>query len=544
MSIRRRRRRKVEHLKMTKLSRFLLVFCIVNLAQLTNVHADWLTRCGLCNCKWISGKKTADCRSAATNRIPTDLSTELQVLDLSSNTITEIQNGEFVRAELRNLHKLFMRNCTISSITRDSLKGLAILIELDLSYNAIKSLPKGAFGNLDKLRALMLNNNQIDRLEDGLFRNLKFLHRIELKENQIMRIETRAFINLPVLSQIYLDSNQLKVLRRETFEHLERLTSLSLRSNPWNCTCELKPFRDFTFQHNLYTPPTDCYYPETLRGTLWTDASADAFACRPKILFPLRDRATVNAASENVTLTCRIQSTSNTAIAWTFNRHALPNYPKRIFIKNISQTDDNESKEMLTSELTIVNVRASDEGVYTCTTKNVGGKDEIDIRLLVGRQSTDIFQFTSNALLVLCLLAVSLLMVSIIIMVVTCCYCRKVRGGLKPNADAGKKHLEAIKTNSFTNGTICTNGGNIITTGTDSSTINTSTMDNDIEKQKHGSVDFIAIDKSQINKAETHEIKCDRMDDNDYMHSGMQITTITNNDQKLIFILLFFFHSN
>lgn len=506
---------------MSNLRKLLFVFCTINLA-VTNVRTDWLTRCGPCRCKWNSGKKTADCKNASLNRVPIDMSTELQVLDLSSNPIPEIQNSEFAAADLRNLHKLFMRNCTLKSMTRDSLKGLEILIELDLSYNLIKSLPRGAFGNLVKLRALMLNNNRIERLDDGLFRNLKFLHKIELKENLIVRIEMKAFTNLPVLSQIYLDSNQLKVLRRETFDNLEKLTSLSLKLNPWNCTCELKPFRDFTFQHNLYTPPTDCYYPESLRGTLWSDASPDAFACRPKILFPLRDRATVSASSDNVTLTCRIQSTSNTAVSWTYNRHALANYPKRIFIKNISESNESESKEMLTSELTIVNVRRSDEGVFTCTAKNVGGKDEMDIQLLVGRQANGLFQLTNNVMLVLCLMAISLLMVSIIIIVATCCYCRRIRNGTKPNADAGKKHFEAIKMNSFTNGTIRANGSGTITIGASNST-DATTLTNDIGKQKHAGADFIRADKSQIIETDTHEIKCVGMEDN-FISSGEFMT--------------------
>lgn len=434
------------------------------------------------------------------------MSTELQVLDLSSNHISKIQNSEFVTVGVRNLHKLFMRNCTLESISRDSLKGLEILIELDLSNNLIRSLPRGALGNLGKLRTLILNNNQIERLDDGMFKNLKFLHKIELKENQIVRIDINAFNNLPVLSQIYLDGNQLTSLRRESFDGLEKLTSLSLKLNPWNCTCELKPFRDFTFHHNLYTPPTDCYYPEALRGTLWTDASTDAFACRPKILFPLHDHTTIRATSDNVTLTCRIQSTSNTAIAWTHNRQALVNYPKRIFIKNVSQSNESESKEILRSELTIASVRLSDEGEYTCTAKNVGGKDEMTIQLLVGRQAIGIFQYTNNVMLVLCLMAISLLMVSIIIMRKI----RKIRSDLKPNVDSDKKHFEASKMNSFTNGTIRVNGGDVITMGVNNITDTTTT----IAKQKHAATEFIRADKLKLIKTDAHEFKCVGMEDN------------------------------
>lgn len=356
------------HANVSKMSIFVRVLSvlIVLLLVMPFAQSDWLMECSVCKCKWNSGKKTADCKNTAITRVPLSLSVELQVLDLSNNFLPEIASSEFAAANLRNLHKLFVRNATLKQINRDSLKGLEILIELDLSYNLLEVLPRSVFNNLVKLRALILNNNKLRRLEDGLFRNLKFLHKIELKENQLMHIETRAFTNLPVLTQIYLDGNQLTVLRRECFHHLEKLTGLSLKQNPWNCTCELRPFRDFAFEQNLYTPPTDCYYPENLRGTLWTDVPLEAFACRPKVLYPLSGEATISSYHENATITCRIQASPNTIITWTYNKHALSNYQKRIFIKNLSESSSTmDSTEIITSELTIVGARRTDEGIYT-----------------------------------------------------------------------------------------------------------------------------------------------------------------------------------
>lgn len=494
--------------------------------MINHMRCDWLMECGPCKCKWISGKKTADCKNTTIVRVPDGLSTELQVLDLSSNHIPEIYNNEFAQANLRNLHKLFVRNCTLQSLHRNSLKGLEILIELDLSFNFLKTLPRSIFSNLIKIRALILNNNKIERLDDGLFRNLSFLHKIELKENSIVRIETKAFTLLPVLTQIYLDGNQLTILKRECFQHLE-LTGLSLKQNPWNCTCELKPFRDFAFEQNLYTPPTDCYYPETLHGTLWSDVSLDAFACRPKIIYPPADRASVSSSSDNVTITCRIQASPNTLIAWTYNKHALSNHPKRIYIKNVSELNKSESKDILTTELTIVNVRQTDEGTYTCTAENVGGKDEIDIELYVGRNINGNFLLTHQLMFVLCLMAVGLLIISIVIMIVTCCYCRKFKNltkhdldtdGVGSSIDNGvtsdtKKHFQTIKLNSFNNSTLIGNGS--IVTGCSVSGLDRSnkmnggiTITNDCEKQQFASTEFIHANiKSDMIVADTHENK-------------------------------------
>lgn len=254
----------------------------------------------------------------------------------------------------------------------------------------------------------------------------------------------------------------------------------------------MKPFRDFAFDQNLYTPPTDCYLPENLRGTLWTDVSPDAFACRPKILDPVDGKTTISAYNENATIVCRVQASPNTIINWSYNKHAFSNYPKRIFIKNASELSGaRDSNDIITSELTIVGVRRSDEGTYTCAAHNAGGRTEIDIQLLVGRSGDGMFLLTNQMLFVLCLMAVGLLMVSLVIMIVTCCYCRRFKNLIKHDLDNdhyginvpginlgadttlngsnSKKHFQAIKLNSFNNATMigngsCIDGDSMVTT--------------------------------------------------------------------------------
>lgn len=464
------------------MSRYLKIIVLLTVLLIPFAQTDWLMDCSVCKCKWNSGKKTADCKNVATTQVPRGLSMELQVLDLSNNFLPEIEANEFAIANLGNLHKLFIRNATLRQLHRDSLKGLAILIELDLSHNSLKQLPRSVFNNLTKIRALMLNNNQLDRLDDGLFRNLKFLHKIELKENHLKHIEMKAFTNLPVLAQILLDGNRLTVLYRECFQHLDKLTELSMKQNPWNCTCDLRLFREFAITRNLYTPPTDCYYPEPIRGMLWTSVSDDTFACQPKILYPSSDDTTISSYKENTTILCRIEATPNTAITWTYNRHALQPFPKRFFIRNLIQSANNQNaNDVITSELTIAGARQIDEGVYTCRAENVGGRAEIDIQLLIGRDSDGMLFITNRMLLVFCLMAVGLLMVSFVIMIVTCCYCRKFRQLIKRDLDDGgtttgisigadgtlntangKKPFQTIKLDSFGNATMIGNGNCIV----------------------------------------------------------------------------------
>lgn len=413
---------------------------VVLFAFTTNMatsDSDWEANCGVCRCLWKLGKKSADCSGTAIGTVPKDLSSELQVIDLSNNFIPKLYEAEFMNANLQNLHKLFVRNNSIEEVHARALQGLHILIELDLSHNSIRHLQPGTFAGLVKLRTVILNNNRIDRLEDRLFESLEHLHKIEFKNNQIHRVGLNVFVNLPALQSINLDLNRLSLLRRETFAKLDRLKDLSLTENPWNCTCELRPFRDFAIDRNLYTMPTSCYGPRDLAGKHWNEVDSKRFACRPKIISP-RPATYLTAAKDNVTLTCRVRG-SPMEIHWLFNKRNINLNDKRIKVATYSEAaraNGRETNEIFTSDLTIVNLRSSDKGTYVCKALNPGGHDEADIIFDI---SSEVFEgnllanTSSNLFIIVALVAIGLLLVLIIVMIFICCYCRKVRNYSKNN---------------------------------------------------------------------------------------------------------------
>lgn len=44
---------------------------------------DWSNCPSVCRCKWVSGKKVAECSNAALTTVPDGLSSEIQSIDLS-----------------------------------------------------------------------------------------------------------------------------------------------------------------------------------------------------------------------------------------------------------------------------------------------------------------------------------------------------------------------------------------------------------------------------------------------------------------------------
>ncbi|XP_075156654.1 kekkon 4 [Haematobia irritans] len=415
--------------------RLMVLTLICEMPTLTS--ADWLMDCGDCHCKWNSGKKTADCKNLTLSSVPENLSNEVQVLDLSLNRIVYLEENAFLTADLTNLHKLYIRNSSLQHIDPRTFTQLEILIELDLSNNHLRVLQPNVFGRLVKVRAIVLNGNQLEALGDGIFQNLKYLHKIELKDNRLVKIANQVFVNVPLLSQIYLNNNRLNFLRKESFEYVKRLTALSLDGNPWNCTCELQIFRDFVLRRNLYTPPTACYYPAQLRGMLWIEDQPEAFACKPRIIFPAKG-ASISTSKENVTLVCRVHASANTHIAWDYNKQIYRStssngqqqssqqqqqQQQRVFI-HIIQDDQSKEKEfgrnVYISRLTILGAEKSDEGIYTCIAENAGGKDSVQMSLLIQKPNgREMLQ--GNLAAVISLMALGLLSVSIFLAMVTCC---------------------------------------------------------------------------------------------------------------------------
>lgn len=399
------------------------------------VRADtgnWEANCGVCNCKWISGKKTADCRNQSFSVVPSEFSSEMQVIDLSNNQIAELRRNEFENAGLENLHKIYLKNCTLMELNKDALRGLHVLIELDLSNNQIKQLHPGTFNGLIKLRTLLLNNNELERLDDFLFESLHNLSKLELRANRLHHVGLKVFVNTFSVTNIDLDHNQLTVLKEDTFNTFTNLKSLSLNGNPWNCTCNLQQFLKFVINKKLYTPPTSCVQPPSLRDKLWSDIPSEHFACKPRIVYP-RTNKMVDAVNDNVTLTCRISGSPKPDIEWIFNKRTINFNDQRILIRNSQEVNRREAIDLYTSELTIIGVRSVDRGDYICGANNLGGKAEVLFHVELPPRAGNSMQpgvqqsSTYGLLLVVCLVVIVLLLILIVVGLVLCCYCRRIK---------------------------------------------------------------------------------------------------------------------
>ena len=126
-----------------------------------------------------------------------------------------------------------------------------------------------AAGGCLHLKSLFLNGNDIEKLTPGMFRGLQSLHYLYFEFNVIREIQPAAFSLMPNLKLLFLNNNLLRTLPTDAFagtslarlnlrknyflylpvagvlEHLNAIVQIDLNENPWDCTCDLVPFKQW-----------------------------------------------------------------------------------------------------------------------------------------------------------------------------------------------------------------------------------------------------------------------------------------------------------
>lgn len=400
----------------------LLLFAISVLAD----DSDFTSHCFKCRCMWSGGMKTADCKNAGITEIPKTLSPALRNIDFSNNPIYELKANEFLNANLRDVHKLQLQNCSIEVVNAKAFSSLGLVIELDLMENSIMVLDKNVFRDNVKLRILNLSHNKIKVLQEGLFHNMTYLQRIYMSHNAIEQITPKTFDNLPALQHIDLSHNKLKHMAEDFTEGLTRLNSLSIEGNPWYCDCRLETFKENMVRRFLITSPTLCEGPSYLKGKEWREPSV-IFACAPNILYPPAN-SRMEIASANYTVVCKVKGEPKPDVEWYFNGRLVGKDPRHSSNKYVISRY--KEGQYTYNNLTIVNVAYRDRGEYKCLAKNPGGEDETNVTLVInsdceGCGSVPASGSMNTLPLLLGLVIAAVLLILIIVLILVCFCCKK-----------------------------------------------------------------------------------------------------------------------
>lgn len=150
-------------------------------------------------------------------------------LDVSFNAIKIIPYYMFQSYD--KIKKLNLQHNLISNLKRFSFLTLNTLLELDLSYNSIQNIREYMFKGLKKLEVLNLRNNSISMLDGYTFSDLLMLDELDISYNSIFEITHNIFEGLDGLRILNLHNNMLTILNESTFSNLKSLHSLDLACN-------------------------------------------------------------------------------------------------------------------------------------------------------------------------------------------------------------------------------------------------------------------------------------------------------------------------
>lgn len=360
------------------------VLCVTN----TIICVDWTVNCSTsCKCKWMSGKKSALCDALSLTQIPSNLSTEIQVLMLNENNLQTLNREEFTTLGLINLQKIYLKKSNIKYLHRETFKNLKILVELDLSENLIEQLDKQTFSGNDRLRILYLYSNPIKILIADQFPVLPYLRTIDLHNCEIVSVEETSFSNVDLLEYLNLKQNALQSLPGNVFTHMKNLKTLHIDDNPWNCDCKLKKFRNWYVKNNLNRISLQCKSPFSLIDQQWENIHEDAFGCAPTLKI-LKEDIHSSDLESNITFKCYTTGDPRPTISWQLDGKEIEN--ENVVIDNDEtpqvssvSVDQQHPNGKLWSNLSIYNITNLNAGFYTCFARNDLGLASQNITLVL-----------------------------------------------------------------------------------------------------------------------------------------------------------------
>ncbi|XP_076162218.1 uncharacterized protein LOC143144078 isoform X2 [Ptiloglossa arizonensis] len=158
------------------------------------------------------------------------IGTGLTQLDLSQNALLSVPS--IALQDLQHLLILNLNRNKINAIHAKAFEGLDTLEILSLYENKISTIEEDAFKGLHKkLKRLNLGANELSKVPTKALFPLDMLKKLEIQENRITAIQEGDFEGLKSLDSLVLAHNQLREVPARVFSHLTQLNSLELDGN-------------------------------------------------------------------------------------------------------------------------------------------------------------------------------------------------------------------------------------------------------------------------------------------------------------------------
>lgn len=144
--------------------------------------------------------------------------------------------------DLNSLIYLEIPNLIAPKLHEEIFSSLQNLEILKIRKGNIPYVEFDTYSKLLKLKELHESNCKIEEISMDTFFGAKQLEIIDLSHNLLKNIPPGLFDNQHELKEIYLNDNQLTYLPADIFK-LNSLKMIQLLNNPWECTCDMKNWR-------------------------------------------------------------------------------------------------------------------------------------------------------------------------------------------------------------------------------------------------------------------------------------------------------------
>ncbi|XP_030577489.1 toll-like receptor 5 [Archocentrus centrarchus] len=208
----------------------------------------------------------------------TQFASNIMHLNIQDNRLTDMGDVSTILIHLKRLKHLFYGGNTIRRCSFSRLVGLHNLTVLDLHSSSLQSVwAQGKclnlFDNLGQVAGLNLSFNALQSLPQGIFNGLTSVQEMDLSSNALTYLQPDAFPKS--LKVLYLSNNFIASPNPASFHSL---SFLNLGMNRFHCNADLKSFLTWLNETNviLLSPVNElrCEFPAGYHDVPLTEFSA------------------------------------------------------------------------------------------------------------------------------------------------------------------------------------------------------------------------------------------------------------------------------
>ncbi|XP_050399291.1 toll-like receptor 3 [Patella vulgata] len=214
-------------------------------------------------------------------------------LSLNKNNLKTIQDHSSTFDPLVSLTYLGLVDNQCSYLPLPLFNQLTSLVFLELSNNNLGSLISAdsngqLFAGLSKLERLDLDGNQISTVHDSMLRELVSLKNLSLARNEISHWGEHLFTKTQQLRGLNLSYNLITLINQTSLKDLNYLKVFDLRKSPFDCSCDLRWFRNWINHTQVILPDLPnwtCAAPTSWQGKSLLSFKASKIDCRNWTLY-------------------------------------------------------------------------------------------------------------------------------------------------------------------------------------------------------------------------------------------------------------------